>query len=124
MWEKMIYIYILITLAGTVAGQLILKHAMRGIGEIPSSLSSSMMFLAGAFLNPLIILSLFLAFVAALAWMAAVSKTELSFAYPFMSLAPALVLLFSSVLLKEAVPLLRWGGIVIIGIGVIIVSRS
>ena len=35
MWEKMIYICILITLAGTVAGQLILKHAMRGIGEIP-----------------------------------------------------------------------------------------
>ena len=120
----MVYLYILITLAGTTVGQLLLKYGMTHVGEMPPDLGSGMAFLIRALLNPLVLLSLFLAFIAALGWIAAVSKTDLSFAYPFMSLGPALVLLFSSILLKEHVSLLRWIGVIVIGIGVLIVSRS
>ena len=119
-----VYIYISVMLVAVVSGQLILKYGLSKLGEMPTGIDDGAAFLLKALLNPLVILSLALAFVGALAWIAAVSKVELSFAYPFTSLGYILVLLLSSLILKEQIPAMRWIGVLIIGIGVLIVSRS
>ena len=110
-------------LIAVAAGQLILKHGLTKLGEMPTGIGDGATFLFKALLNPLVILSLGLAFIGALAWIAAVSKVELSFAYPFTSLGYILVLLLSSLILKEQIPAMRWIGVLIIGIGVLVVSR-
>lgn len=117
-------VYAYISVMIITVGQLILKYGVSKLGEMPTKIDDGAVFLFRALLNPLVILSLILAFVAALAWIAAVSKVELSFAYPFTSLGYVLVLLFSSLILKEQIPMMRWIGVFIIGIGVFIVSRS
>ena len=120
----MVYLYIVIMLISVAIGQIILKLGLSKNGEMPSQLFEGIIFILKALLNPLVILSLLLAFIGALAWIAAVSKVQLSFAYPFTSLGYVLVLILSSLILKEQIPTMRWIGIIIIGIGVFVVSRS
>lgn len=122
--KMIVYVYISVMLVAVVSGQFILKYGLSKLGEMPTRVCDGAFFLLRALLSPLVILSLFLAFIAALAWIAAVSKVELSFAYPFTSLGYILVLLLSSLILKEQIPMMRWVGVFIIGIGVFVVSRS
>ena len=122
--KNMVYLYIVIMLISVAIGQIILKLGISKNGEMPSQLFEGIIFILKALLNPLVILSLLLAFIGALAWIAAVSKVQLSFAYPFTSLGYVLVLILSSLILKEQIPTMRWIGIIIIGIGVFVVSRS
>lgn len=57
-------------------------------------------------------------------WFAAISRVDLSWAYPLLAIGYVLMLLFSAVILGEDVTLVRWLGAVIIVIGVILVSRT
>ena len=85
----------MLTVLFTVYGQLIIKWQVNLAGVLPASLSGKAIFLFHLFLNPWIISSLLSAFFAALCWMSAMSKLELSYAYPFMSLSFVLVFILS-----------------------------
>lgn len=117
-------IYVIITIVGTVSGQLILKRGMLEVGEIPSNLNDCISFFIRTLTNLKVIFSLSLAFTAALSWMAAVSKLKLSYAYPLMASTFPLVLLFSFIFFKEEVTLIRWIGVFVIWFGVFLVSKS
>ncbi len=118
------FLYVFLTITATVVGQLLLKKGMAQVGEVPPEPLRAVWFLAGAFLNGRVLAALALAVVAALGWMAAVSRLPLSYAYPFMATTFPLVLLFSRVMFAEQISVLRWTGIVVIWLGVILVSRS
>lgn len=120
----MAYLYIFITVACTVAGQLMLKHATNSLGEMPTNLQQGITFLLRALLNAWIVAGFGLAFIGSLTWIAAVSKLELSFAYPFTSLGFVLVLLLSALFFQEQISLTRFIGVIVICIGVFLVSRS
>jgi drug/metabolite transporter (DMT)-like permease len=113
-----------VTLVATVAGQLILKYAVARHGEIPKELAGAASFVGRTLMDPLVLLSLALAFGAALAWIAAVSRLSLSTAYPFMSLAFVGTALFSALLLGESVSPLRWSGIAVVVVGLVLVARG
>ncbi|WP_175265843.1 EamA family transporter [Methanothrix thermoacetophila] len=57
-------------------------------------------------------------------WLVALSKKDLSFVYPFISLTYVLVLILSSVVLKEPLGINKLIGSIIIIIGLIIITRS
>lgn len=116
--------YVLITIIGTVAGQLMLKSGMLQVGKIPSDAKEYIPFFFKALTNFRVVLSLILAFIAAMGWIAALSRLKLSYAYPFMASTFAFVLVFSHFLFKEEVSLIRWVGVFIIWFGVFLASRS
>jgi drug/metabolite transporter (DMT)-like permease len=118
------WVFVAITLAGTVAGQLVLKYAIVRHGEIPGNLAGAAGFIGRSLADPLVLLSLALAFGASLAWIAAVSKLSLGTAYPFMSLAFVITALFSAVLLGESISTMRWAGIGVVVIGLVLVARG
>src|SRR5690349_9837213 len=97
------YIYIILTILLTAYGQLMLKWRMNALGVLPEDLYSKFIFLIKAIFDPYIFSSFVAAFIASLTWMAALSKFELSFAYPFMSLAFVVVLIASYYLLHEPI---------------------
>lgn len=117
-------LYVLLTIIGTVAGQLMLKSGMIQVGQIPSDAKDYIPFFLKAFTNFRVIFSLILAVIAAMGWMAALSKLKLSYAYPFMASTFAVVLVFSHFLFKEEISLIRWVGVFVIWFGVILISRS
>jgi uncharacterized membrane protein len=106
------------------AAQLLLKKGLTLVGESPKNLGELAHFLLESYTNPYIICAVLFTVLTALSWLLVVSKAELSRIYPFMALSYLLVALFSLLVFKEHVTLLRWTGIVVICFGILLVSRS
>jgi drug/metabolite transporter (DMT)-like permease len=117
-------IFIATTIVFTVVGQLLVKRGMLEVGAVPSQSGDVVAFLIRAFTNPMVILGLASAVVAAVSWTAAVSRSPLSFAYPFMALAIVLVLALSGLLFSESVAPGRWLGVGIVCLGLIVAAVS
>ena len=77
-----------------------------------------------AFTTPPIVLGFILLFAGSIFWLAVISRVDLSYAYPMLSLGYVIVVLASWLILHESVSWLRIIGVLIICLGVIVVSRS
>lgn len=118
------HLYILGTILFTVYGQLVIKWQVARAGSFPLDAGEKALFLLRLVLNPWIISSLAAAFLGLLSWMAAMTKFELSYAYPFMSLAFVLVLGLSAALFHEVINVPKLLGVAFIITGIIIGSRG
>lgn len=115
---------IALTLFFTVYGQLVLKWQMGGAGPLPDSGADKLMFLFRQFLNPWIFSGFISAFLASLAWMGTMTRFELGYAYPFMSVAFILVMFFGIAFLGEAPNLGKLIGTGLVITGLVVVARS
>ncbi|PLY16326.1 MAG: hypothetical protein C0631_04105 [Sedimenticola sp.] len=118
------YFYIFGTILFTVYGQLILKWRVGIYGALPETFSGKLAFIFRALMDPFILSGLFAAFIASLFWMAAVTKFQLSYAYPFMSLAFVIVLALSALLFREPLTLPKLVGMALIVGGITIGSQG
>jgi drug/metabolite transporter (DMT)-like permease len=62
--------------------------------------------------------------ISAVLWLFALSRTSLSFAYPFAALGYVIIVLASILLLHEHVPPLRWAGVAFIVTGIVLVAQT
>ncbi len=118
------YAYLLATIVFTVYGQIILKWRIQKFAPLPTDTVEKFTYLLSLFLDPIIFSGIFAAFLASLAWMAAITKFELSHAYPFMALNFVIVLLLSGWLLSEEMTLLKVVGTVLILLGTVLATRG
>lgn len=118
------HLYILLTLFFTVYGQLVLKWQIGQAGPLPSDFYEKLWFLLRQFLNPWILSGFFAAFLASLAWMAAMTRLDLNYAYPFMSLAFVIVMVFSVLFLGETLTWQRVVGTAMVMGGLIVIARA
>lgn len=118
------HLYIAATLVFTVYGQLVLKWQIGGAGALPPAHTEKVLFLLRQLLNPWIISGFAAAFLASLAWMAAMTRLDLNYAYPFMSLAFVIVMAFSVLFLGEAVTAPRVIGTLLVMAGLIVIARG
>lgn len=114
------YIYSAGTLFFSVYGQLILKWRLSGLSfHLCDGVLNKMVSLLKIIFDPYMLSGFVSAFAASLFWMAAMTKFDITKAYPFMGLAPALVFLFGIALLGKA---FTWGkliGLIFIMVGII-----
>lgn len=118
------YSYIAATIGFTVYGQLMLKWRIQKFGAMPDGGLEKLKFLVGLLFDPLILSGFIAAFAAALAWMAAMTRFELSHAYPFMALNFVLVLVLSGWLLAEPLTGPKVFGVLLIVLGTIVSARG
>ncbi|WP_096664085.1 EamA family transporter [Polaromonas sp. AET17H-212] len=118
------YLYIVATIGFTVYGQLILKWRIAKFGLLPTDFFEKLKFLISLLFDPAIFSGFAAAFLASLAWMAAMTKFDLSHAYPFMSLNFVVVLLLSGWLLNEPVTFQRVLGVALIVVGTMVAARG
>jgi uncharacterized membrane protein len=118
------YLYIFATIFFTVYGQMILKWRIAKMGVLPIEPIPKIKFLIFLLFDPAIFSGFAAAFLASLAWMAAMTKFDLSHAYPFMSLNFVIVLLLAGWLLSEPISLQKVLGISLIVIGTIVAARG
>ena len=118
------YFYIFATVGFTVYGQLILKWRITQFGLLPAGSVDKLKFLLGLLFDPAIFSGFAAAFLASLAWMAAMTKFDLSHAYPFMSLNFVVVLLLSGWLLSEPITSQKILGIGLIVLGTVLAARG
>lgn len=117
-------VFIFLCIASTVIGQLLVKFGMTQIGRGPSNLNELPLFLIRALFKPAVFASLVCALFAALCWMGAMTRCDLSFGYPFMSLAIVLVVALSPVFFGEHVSGKQWVGVGIVCFGLWVGTRS
>jgi drug/metabolite transporter (DMT)-like permease len=125
MREKMMQTWwlVLLSVASGVAGQTVIKLGVSqpGAAEATQNLIALVTMILR---SPLVLLGLMLYGIGALAWIAVLSRLDLSMAYPFLALNFILVTVSSRFLLGEEVPALRWLGILVICSGIWLVARS
>lgn len=120
----MSFLYILATVLFTVYGQLVVKWQVAQAGAFPVTTSERLIFLLKLLLNPWIMSGVGAGFLALLCWMIAMTQFELSYAYPFMSLAFVFVLILSAIFFQEAVTIPKALGVALVVAGIIIGSRG
>lgn len=117
-------IYILISVGGSAIGQILLKKGMSSMG--PLTLTANQLFgiLWRIATNPFVVIGLGVYVMGTVFWLAALSRVDLSFAYPFASLSYIIMLAASLLLFKENITLMRLAGTLVVGLGVLLISRS
>ncbi|MBX3084752.1 MAG: EamA family transporter [Anaerolineae bacterium] len=91
---------------------------------MPDAWSERFGYFVRLMLNFWVITSFASAFFASFTWAAALGKFDLSYAYPFTSLAYVTVLFVSAPLFRESLSLTKVLGTAIIVVGVYVVSRG
>lgn len=120
----MVLFFILLTVVFTVIGQLLVKSGMLEVGPSPANPALLPQFFWRTLTNLRVLLGLACAVVAALSWTIALSRANLSFAYPFTALGVVLVLALSGMIFHEQVPVTRWLGVLIVCVGIFVASYS
>ena len=118
------YLYIVATIGFTVYGQLILKWRISSFSPLPVNTVEKLKFLLLLLTDPWIFSGFVGGFFASLAWMAAMTKFNLSHAYPFMSLNFVVVVLLSGWILSEPLTLQKTLGVGLIVLGTVVAARG
>lgn len=117
-------LYILVSVFFSTVGQLLLKGGMNKFGSVTLSLNGLFPTLWRMVINPGVFFGLTLYLVGTVFWLAALSRVDLSYAYPFASLSYVVMLLASWMMFDEKINLMRIIGTVVICIGVLLIHRS
>lgn len=119
------YFYIVLAVVLTVYGQIVVKWQVDSAGAFPIAFVDKVWFLLRLILSPWVISSFTCSFLALLAWMAALTKFPLNYAYPlFISLTFTVVILFSALFFREPITFSKVVGIAFIIGGIIIGSQK
>lgn len=121
---KMNHLYIFSSLLVGVVSQIIVKYRMNIFGSLPDTVFDKVVFLIKALFDPFIMLSILLNLLAGILWMAAMSRFDISYAYPFMSISFPLILIISVYFFDESISVYKIVGLVLIIAGIIVTSRS
>ncbi len=120
----MAWVCVAISVLVTAYGQLIVKWRVSKRGHLPATLQGKWHFFLSLLTDPWVLSAMATTLVAALCWMAALSKLELSKAYPFSAVSFMTVLIFSGLFLDESITLGKAAGLAIVIAGLIIGVRS
>ncbi len=116
--------YTLISGVMGVVGQLILKQAMLSTGPMALRLDTALFVARTVVLNPMVILGLIITVSGTFFWLIAISRADLSYAYPLTSLNYLLVMLASWLVFGERPSPMRVLGVAAICLGVWAISRT
>jgi drug/metabolite transporter (DMT)-like permease len=114
---------ILIPVTAAAIGQMILKIGMTQVGELKFSDGLVNIF-SRTFSNLYVLGGLAFFGVNALLWLVVLSREKLSFAYPMVAFAYIVTILLSKFVLHEDIPLLRWSGLAVIIVGILMIAKS
>ena len=117
------HVFIFLTILLGLYGQVVLKWQVNLAGQPPSDWPERAAYVLKMLFNPWVLSSLAAAFLGMLSWILALGRADLSYAYPFTSLAFVLVLLASAVLFREPITITKLVGMMLIVAGIIIGSR-
>jgi multidrug transporter EmrE-like cation transporter len=117
-------VYILISVCVGAVGQIMLKQGMLNNGQMTLAFGDLGQTLWKLATNPFVVFGLALYASGTVFWLAALSRVDLSYAYPFASLSYVVMLLASWQLFDENITPLRLLGTGVVMLGVFLISRT
>lgn len=116
--------FILFTVATNAAAQLMLKYGMMQLGPLSFAGVNPVIKILQIVFSPWVFLGLSTFVISMASHLFVLSKVELSFAYPFLSLAYVMVAVFAYFVFHEDLNALRIAGIGFICIGTVLIAQS
>lgn len=116
--------FILFTVVTNAAAQLMLKQGMTMIGPLNISAENAFWRVLQIIFQPWVFAGLCMFVISMASHLFVLSKVDLSFAYPFLSLAYVFVAIFAYFLFSEDINNWRIAGIVFICLGTILIAKS
>ncbi|EKD71642.1 MAG: hypothetical protein ACD_46C00139G0010 [uncultured bacterium] len=120
----MIFVLILLGVLLNAAAQLMLKAGMTQIGHFEFSLTNAIPIGMKVMANPPIITGLFMYVISVGVWLLVLSRVQVSFAYPMLSIGYIVNALAAYYIFGEPLTSVRMLGIFIIIAGVYLVAQS
>lgn len=117
-------VFILFTVLTNAAAQLMLKQGMISIGALNFTPESAFIRVFQIIFNPWVFAGLATFVISMASHLYVLSKVELSFAYPFLSLAYVAVAIFAYFLFAEDLNAWRIAGIGFICVGTVLIAQS
>jgi drug/metabolite transporter (DMT)-like permease len=124
MVKYLVFSLILLDVALNVTGQLSLKHGMSKYGNFALSLDSLPAMFSKAATNPHVLMGLVCYGLGFMVWLVVLSKAEVSYAYPLISMGYVFTAILARTLFGEAVSVTRMAGIFVTCVGVFLIARS
>lgn len=119
--------YLPLILAGVLLNamaQLTLKQGMRSIGYFSFNYKNLLQMAVTIGINPFVLAGIACYIVSVAIWLLVLSRVEVSFAYPLLSVGYIVTALAGWLLFNESMDFTRWAGIVIICCGVFLITRT
>jgi len=116
--------YIIVCIVLNVIGQSSIKYGTRVAGELSLQFGKLGSFLITVLKQPFILFGLALYVIGSFFWIGALSKTDLSFAYPALSVGYVFILLISWKFFGETINIYRILGMVLIVVGMVFLAKS
>lgn len=115
---------ILVGVLLNAGAQLALKQGMRSIGYFGFQLENGPRIVSAVLSSPSILAGLACYSISVVVWLLVLSRVEVSFAYPFLSIGYIVTAFAGRLWFAEAISLTRWSGIIVICLGVWLITRS
>jgi len=116
--------FILFTVLTNAAAQLMLKHGMMSLGPLSFEGTNPILKILQIVFSPWVFLGLCTFVISMASHLYVLSKVELSFAYPFLSLAYVAVAVFAYFIFHEDLNAWRIAGIGFICVGTVLIAQS
>ncbi|MEF8719510.1 MAG: hypothetical protein V5B44_18040 [Candidatus Accumulibacter necessarius] len=116
--------FIFSTILFTVYSQLIMRWQVTEAGALPIDMPGKVHYIVALLLNPWVISGIVATFLAGVSWMLTMTKFEISYAYPFVSLNYILVLAAGFLLFQESLSCAKLVGGALVILGIIVIARG
>ncbi len=116
--------FILFTVATNAAAQIMLKQGMMSLGDISFAGTNPVIKILQIVFSPWVFFGLCTFVISMASHLYVLSKVELSFAYPFLSLAYVAVAIFAYFVFREDLNAWRIAGIGFICIGTVLIAQG
>jgi drug/metabolite transporter (DMT)-like permease len=117
-----VYIFAMVFL--TAYSQIIMRWQVGLAGALPAGGGAKVQFVVHLLLNPWVLSGIVATFFAGVSWMLALTKFQLSYAYPFTSLVYMLVLASGVVFFRDSMSAGRLAGTAVVMLGVVMIARA
>lgn len=116
--------FILFTVLTNAAAQIMLKYGMTGIGDFSTLHGNPIIKMLQIVFTPFVFLGLCTFVISMASHLYVLSKVELSYAYPFLSLAYVVVAVYAFFIFHEDLNAMRVLGIALICVGTVFIAQG
>lgn len=118
------HVFIFASVLFAVYSQLIMRWQVTEAGPLPAGFSGQSMFVLQLLVKPWVLSGIMATFLSGVSWLLAMTRFEMSYAFPFTSLNYLLMLLAGVVLFQESMSGAKLLGSGLVVVGIIIIARG